>query len=137
MITHNKKLIFIICLNLLFVFSQLLPLVMIAQAETTNYQLLEPSIIIDKEGVQPETYGLKEYLQTAYVILFVLVICAAVFYLVLGGLEYILSDIPNTKLDGMNKFKKAMLGIAIASLSVIFLELINPDLLDFKLDFPN
>lgn len=101
-----------------------------------NYQLLEPTVIIDSSnnGVQPTTYGLKEYLQTAYLMLFVLVVATVVFYFILGGLEYIMSDIPSAKLGGKDKIWKALFGLAIALSSVLLLNLINPDLLKFSLN---
>lgn len=133
----KHRLIFLILLNFFILLLNFAPLFVSAE---NNYQLLEPSIILDPvDGTgeaQPPNYGLREYLKTAYLVLFVLVICASVFYLILGGLEYIMSDIPNTKLDGMSKFKKAMLGLAIAVLSYLLLKLINPDLLNFNLELP-
>jgi hypothetical protein len=100
-----------------------------------GYQLLERSVIIDApQGAQPETYGLKEYLKTAYLVLFVLVITAIVFWFIIGGLEYITSDLPGIKIDGKSKINKALLGLAIALSSYLLLQLINPDLLKFKLE---
>ena len=106
----------------------------------TDYQLLEPSVIIDKGGTQPgtvagtgETYGLKEYLQTAYLVAFVVVVSAAVFWLIIGGLEYILADLPSVKLGGKEKLKKSLFGLAIALSSWLLLNLINPKLLEFNL----
>lgn len=129
----TKKIILFTFINVILLTVNILPFATMA----AGYQLLEPSVIINDEGSQPTTYGLREYLETAYLILFVVIICAAVFYLVLGGLEYVLSDIPNIKLDGMSKFKKALLGLAIALLSYLILNIINPDLLNFRLDLIN
>lgn len=128
----NKRIIGLILLNLVFIGLNFLPLLVLAQNK--GYQLLEPSIILDNNSTQPTEYGLQEYLKTAYVVLFVLVISAVIFFFILGGLEYILSDIPNAKLGGKEKLKKALLGLIIALSSVLLLELINPELLKFKLD---
>ncbi|MFA5001119.1 MAG: hypothetical protein WC531_02730 [Candidatus Paceibacterota bacterium] len=127
----NKK-IFSVCLVILGLLIFNLPTVLVLGA-STGYTLLEPSVIIDRNNTQPEGYGLQEYLTTAYLMLFVLVVAASIFYLILGGLEYILSDIPNMKLDGMRKLKNALLGLGIALVSVLLLKLINPKLLDFSL----
>ncbi|MFA6253767.1 MAG: hypothetical protein WC640_00680 [Candidatus Paceibacterota bacterium] len=102
-------------------------------AENKGYQLLEPSIILDNSGKQPETYGLQEYLKTAYLVLFVLVVSAVIFFFILGGLEYIMSDLPSVKLGGKDKLIKALAGLIIALTSVLLLELINPKLLEFNL----
>ena len=100
-----------------------------------GYTLLEPTIIIDKGGTQPSEYGLTDYLKTVYILMFVLVISATVFYFILGGIEYITSDIPGVKLDGKSKIWKALLGLFIALTSYLLLSLINPDLLNLKLLF--
>lgn len=99
-----------------------------------GYTLLEPSILIDQNGTQPPTeYGLGGYLKTLYLLMFVLIISATVFYFIIGGLEYITSDIPGIKLDGKSKIWKALLGLGIALTSYLILNLINPDLLNINL----
>lgn len=98
-----------------------------------GYTLLEPTIIIDQGGTQPTEYGLTDYLKTIYLLMFVLIISATVFYFILGGLEYITSDIPGIKLDGKSKIRKALLGLFIALTSYLLLNLINPDLLNLNL----
>jgi len=128
----NKKILCLVLVNFILLGLNALPFLVFA-AETDGYTLLEPSIIIDQDNTQPATgYGLSDYLKTAYMALFFIVIAATIFYLVVGGLEYILSDIPGTKLDGMNKFKKALLGLGIALSSYLILNLINPALLDLN-----
>jgi len=127
----NKK-NFSLCFILLGLLIFNLPTVLVWGAGT-NYTLLEPTVIIDKGGNQPENYGLQEYLTTAYLMLFVLAVAASIFYLILGGLEYIMSDIPGVKVEGMKKFRNAILGLGIALISVLLLKLINPKLLDFSL----
>lgn len=130
-IKNKKKLIFI---NLILLICFSLPI--LSLTANNGYQLLEPSIIINNNNQQPENYGLKEYLQTAYVLLLVLVISAVVFWFIVGGLEYILSDTLNSKIGGKNKLMKALLGLAIALSSFLLLNLINPDLLNFDLVLP-
>lgn len=136
--SKNKKVLSLILVSFALLAINALPIWVLS----ANYQLLEPSIIIDKGGVQPgtyagtgEVYGLEEYLQTAYIVMFVLVITAVVFWFIIGGLEYILSDLPSVKLGGKAKLIKALLGLAIALSSYLLLNLINPKLLEFNL-FP-
>jgi len=105
-------------------------------ALAADYQLLEPSVLIDQNSTDktPEGYNLMAYLKTAYLVLFVVVISAVVFWFILGGLGYILSDLPSVKNAGKKKLTNALIGLAIALSSVLLLQLINPDLLKFKLD---
>ena len=128
----NKK-IFSVCLVVLGLLIFNLPTVLVLGA--SGYQLLEPSIVIDKPYPtnDPGSYGLQQYLTTAYLMLFVVVVAASIFYLILGGLEYILSDIPGTKMGGVKKLQNALLGLGIALLSVLLLKLINPKLLEFNI----
>lgn len=128
----------LVVMSLILTSLNILPLFALAQSD--NYQLLEPSVIIDSpnkdssgNATQPSNYSFKDYLQTAYVALFVVVITAIVFFFVIGGLEYVISDIPMAKLGGKDKIKKALLGLLIALCSVLLLRLINPDLLNFNL----
>jgi hypothetical protein len=127
----NKRIIGFILLNFILLGLNIMPTLVFA--ENKGYQLLEPSIILDNSGKQPETYGLQEYLKTAYLVLFVLVVSAVIFFFILGGLEYIMSDLPSVKLGGKDKLIKALAGLIIALTSVLLLELINPKLLEFNL----
>ena len=132
----NKKIIGLVLLNFIILGINILPLLAFA-ADSQGYQLLAPSVIIDKTASTGETqaanYGLMQYLQTAYIMGFVLVISAAVFWLILGGLEYILSDAYNAKIGAKKKFWNAIAGLVIALSSYLILNLINPDLLKFSL----
>lgn len=131
----NKK---IISIGLIVFFLSLFNLPIFVSLAAGNYQLLEPSVIIDAPAgtgeTQPANYGLTEYLQTAYIMLFVLIVSAAIFFLILGGLEYILSDLPAVKIEGKSKLIKALTGLAIALSSYLLLQLINPDLLKINLN---
>ena len=129
----NKKIIPFVLINLILLGFNLLPI--LALAQSPGYQLLEPSIIINNPtpGETPSDYNLKAYLITAYLMLFVLVVAASVFFLILGGLEYILSDIPNLKIGGKKKIGNALLGLGIALSSYLLLKLISPALLNFDL----
>jgi hypothetical protein len=132
----NKKIMSLVLLNFILLGLNIMPTLALAE-ENKGYQLLEPSVILDNSNgagqPQPAKYGLQEYLKTAYLVLFVVVISAVIFYFILGGLEYILSDLPSAKLGGKDKLQKALFGLAIALSSVLLLQLINPDLLKFDL----
>lgn len=131
--TYSQRKLTSLCLIAFCLMAFSLPMFFVSAAEEKGYTLLEPSIIIDQGGTQPAGYGLTEYLETVYLLMFVLIISATVFYFILGGLEYITSDIPGVKLDGKSKIWKALLGLFIALTSYLLLKIINPDLLDISL----
>ena len=56
----------------------------------------------------------------------------AVIMIIIGGFEYMTSDIPGAKSDGKSKITGAILGIVIILLSGLILTIINPDILSFK-----
>ncbi|MFA5291075.1 MAG: hypothetical protein WC385_02055 [Candidatus Paceibacterota bacterium] len=107
-------------------------------AFAANYQLLEPSVIINDGNTgesQPQPYGLQQYLRTAYFIFFVVVLAAVFLFFVIGGLEYIVSDIPMVKANGMKQLQASLVGLGIALSSYLLLKLINPDLVNLSFDF--
>lgn len=134
MTRFQRKLISLCLMTLCFATFSLPVFFAFAVGGIEGYTLLEPTILIDQENTQPTTeYGLAGYLKTAYLLMFVLIISATVFYFIIGGLEYITSDIPGIKLDGKSKIWKALLGLGIALTSYLILNLINPDLLNINL----
>lgn len=131
MIKINKKAVSLILVSFTLLAINALPILVLS----ANYQLLEPSIVLNQDAGtgEPIAPSLKDYLQNAYIVMFVLVVTAVVFWIIVGGLEYILSDLPSVKLGGKEKLKKALLGLAIALTSYLLLNLINPELLNFNL----
>lgn len=61
----------------------------------------------------------------------------AVIMIMIGGLQYMSTDKISGKEDGKDRITKAILGIILILLSVIILEIINPDILNFNLFKPN
>ena len=57
----------------------------------------------------------------------------AVIMIMIGGLQYMSTDKISGKEDGKEKITQAILGIILILLSVIILEIINPNILDFNL----
>jgi hypothetical protein len=57
----------------------------------------------------------------------------AVIVIIIGGFEYMTSDVPGAKADGKNRITGAILGIAIILLSYVILGIINPDILTFRI----
>lgn len=57
----------------------------------------------------------------------------AVIMIMIGGFEYLTSDIPGQKSDGKEKIKGAVTGLLLILLSVVILNVINPDITGFRL----
>lgn len=59
----------------------------------------------------------------------------AVFMIVWGGFEYVLTEAVASKTDAKDRITKAILGLLLALSSYLILNTINPDLVNFRLDF--
>jgi hypothetical protein len=104
-------------------------------AATAGYTLLEPSVIQPNPNSASGTpIGLTAYLNGIYVTFFILTIIGAIVILVWYGIEYMTSDIPGFKGNAKGRITKVFIGIGIALLSYIILQLINPDLIKINLD---
>lgn len=107
---------------------------LIAQA---GYTLLEPSVIRpnpNPEEAKDTPISLADYLQGAYVALFVVVIVAAIVSLVYYGFTYMLSDVSNLKGEAKSRMTKVFIGLGIALISFVLLNEVNPDLLQISLE---
>ena len=103
-------------------------------AEATGYTLLEPSVVQPNPTVASGApTNLTQYLGGAYVTLFIVIIVGAVLVLVYFGIAYMFSDVSNFKADAKRRLTNVFIGLAIALLSVVLLNEINPDLLSLDL----
>lgn len=103
-------------------------------AQATGYTLLEPSVIQPNPASASGTpTNLTQYLKGAYVTLFIVIIIGAVLVLVYFGIAYMFSDVSNFKADAKRRLTNVFIGLAIALLSVVLLNEINPDLLSLDL----
>ena len=95
-----------------------------------GYVLLEQSVTvpagINKASGTPTT--LTEYIQSAYVILFIAVMLAAVIALVIYGAQYMFSNVYALKINAKERIMKVAWGVGIALVSWLILDQINPDL---------
>lgn len=57
----------------------------------------------------------------------------AIIMIMIGGLQYMSTDKINDKEEGKDRITQAILGIILILLSVIILEIINPDILNLNL----
>ena len=99
----------------------------------TKYQLLAPlpdpnNINQLKKEIDPAS-GLGDYLNLMIKIFIGLCAVLSVVMIVVGGLEYMTSELSHTKEAGKEKIAHAILGLIIALGAYALLYTINPDLL--------
>jgi hypothetical protein len=106
------------------------PILAQATEPTKGYVLLEQSVTvpagINKASGTPTT--LTEYIQSAYVILFIAVMLAAVIALIVYGAQYMFSNVYSLKINAKERIMKVAWGVGIALVSWLMLDQINPDL---------
>lgn len=108
------------------------------EAENTKYKLLTP-LPGGTEGELSEfdtTEGLGKYLNLIINLVIGISAVLAVVMIVMGGIEYMGSELISEKADGKNKIQNALLGLLIAMGAWALLNTINPNLLnsDVKID---
>lgn len=107
------------------------PLAVLAQKE---YTLLEPGFV----GGAPDadtSVSFVDYAENAYKIFLTIVVFVTVLMFIIGGLEYMTSALPATKSNGIKRITAAFWGLVLALSSVLILNIINPDLLEIRVDF--
>ena len=77
--------------------------------------------------------GLSGYLKTLFWLTISAAGVLAVLMITVGGVQYMLSEAFNTKADAKNRITMAIFGFLLAISSVLILQTINPELLQFKL----
>ncbi len=122
-----------------------------APTSTTNYQLLaplpcDPNAVPRTPGCDSATKTIKTLNTTtglgAYLNLMIKIfigICAvlSVVMIVMGGVEYMTSELVHSKEAGKEKIIHALLGLIIALGAYALLYTINPDLLKSDINVPN
>ncbi|MFA6257138.1 MAG: pilin [Candidatus Paceibacterota bacterium] len=111
----------------------------------TTYQLLSPLPCPDGaagcSGTKLESFdtaldknaGLAPYLNTMIKIFIGICAVLAVVMIVIGGLEYMTSELPSNKEGGKNRITQAVFGLILALVAWLILYTINPALLDADL----
>lgn len=97
-----------------------------------SYIPLEP---LPSSGNSDQSNQFTQYLTTVFRLLIIGGALVAVLMLTIGGVTYMVSEVPGVKLDALDRAKAALLGILIIGASWLILNTINPDLLKFKLLF--
>lgn len=94
------------------------------------YQQLAP--ITDPNGKLVDTSSFPAYLQAIYRIGIGACFMLGVIMFTWAGIEYIVSESMNTKSDAKKRIVASLTGLAIALVSFILLQTINPKLLEFR-----
>ena len=96
-----------------------------------TYVPLEPIPGLEQSG----NTDLGTFLTSLFKILFSLSALVAVGMLTIGGIEYMVSEVPGVKAHALERAKAAIYGILILAGSWLLLNTINPQLLKFDLNF--
>ena len=100
----------------------------------TNYVPLSPLPGASTQEISAGNVG--SYLQTLFTIAISIAGVLAVLMIVIGGLEYLLSEAFTSKADAITRIQAALWGLIIILASVVILNTINPDLLNINLTLP-
>jgi phosphoglycerol transferase MdoB-like AlkP superfamily enzyme len=99
-----------------------------------DYEPLEPLPNLNEDGENPGIAGLLRY---AFRILFTIGGVVAVFALILGGITYMVSEAVGKKDEAKKRIQAAVWGLLLLAVSVLILQTINPQLLQFNFNLPN
>jgi hypothetical protein len=94
------------------------------------YTPLEPLPGVDESG---GSQSLSSILNFAFRTLFTIGGLLAVFFLILGGIAYMTSEIANKKDEAKKRIRGALLGLGLLIVSYLILNTINPELLQFNI----
>lgn len=104
----------------------------IIQAQQATYTLLQP-LEVPGQGTVETTADLNSYLNLAVKVILGVAGVLAVIMIMIGGIQYLSTDAIGGKSEGREKISGALWGIAIALVSWIILNTINPDLLNVRI----
>lgn len=105
-------------------------------AVTSNYQLLAPLPGIQSVDVGKEN-ALADYLGLIFKLIIGITGVLSVLMIVLGGIEYMTSDVIFSKEQAKKRIWNAILGLLLALGSYAILNTLNPDLLRINLSIPD
>lgn len=99
-----------------------------------EYNLLEPGFVGGAPGTNVSV-NFVDYAENAYKIFLTIVVFVTVLMFIIGGLEYMTSALPAAKSNGIKRITAAFWGLVLALSSFLILNIINPDLLEIRVDF--
>jgi hypothetical protein len=100
-----------------------------------QYQPLEPLPGLPENFQYGDRYSLPFILNALFRLLIIGGALFAVLMLTVGGITYMVSEVPGVKLDALDRAKAALLGILLIGSSWLILNTINPGLLNFEIIF--
>src|SRR3989344_3837039 len=122
--------IIIPAISIIILLSILAPAAALAQ-EKAGYSLLSPLPNIGGETGASDFSG---YFGQMFRLAIGLAAIFAVFFMVVGGIQYMSTDAWTGKKEGMTKIKNAFWGLVLVLASWLILNTINPDLVGLKLN---
>lgn len=112
------------------------PVVKLSAQTNTGYQLLAPLPKIDKTFNPGDDKALGKYLNIMIGLTIGISAVLAVVMIVIGGMEYMTSELVSSKEEGRKRMTNAVLGLLIALGAYALLFTINPDLLNTNIKIP-
>lgn len=97
-----------------------------------KYTALEPIPGLQESG----SASFADVLNSLFKVLFSISGLIAVGMLTVGGIQYMVSEVPGIKKEALEQARAAIYGILILAGSWLILHTINPNLLEFNLTFP-
>lgn len=140
--TASLYFMFLACFVFVAVFGAVFsetPHVAHAQPQTIEYETLVPLPGIGWDpsvtpGQDNRVRSLPEYVNGMFRLLIGVAAGLAVIVIIIGGVEYMTSDVINNKESGKEKIRQALLGLLLAIASWLILNTINPDILKSDLN---
>jgi hypothetical protein len=97
-------------------------------------QEIKPVVLEPIPGVTTGNLNFSSFLQGSFKVLLGLGAMLAFLMLTIGGVQYMTSEALHSKEDARAHIRNALLGLLLLFGSVLILQTINPNLLQFKLD---
>ena len=98
-------------------------------ADGVPYSLLQPL-----PGVGQQVSTFSEYIKNIIPFILSLAAVLAVVMIVIGGIQYAISEAIDSKADARDRITQAIFGLLLALLSYLILWTINPQLVNLQLD---
>lgn len=101
----------------------------VSAADGVPYNLLQPI-----PGVGQQVSSFPEYVKKIIPFILSLAAVLAVVMIVIGGIQYAISEAIDSKADARDRITQAIFGLLLALLSYLILYTINPQLVNLQLD---
>jgi hypothetical protein len=130
-ITFYSSIVLFFFLNLIWIRNTFAAPVCVGQAGKLQYCLLEGEAF-KGFGIE-KANDLGTFLNAAFQFGLALAAALAVIMIIWGGVEVMLSESMFSKDEGKKRIREAVIGLLLALFSWLILNIINPDILNFKL----